>query len=216
MASGYSRLPRVAPPKDWPDFGISDHLIWPGVCGLSPGSALLSVFDRLSAPDRRSPMRCLSLSDRVSFPDRRSFVVRLPSPDRFSSLPIVVSVGCRESCWIVHAIASCRRATATREGLASTFLRAVAWGSRFRIPVCRAAAGGMKLSDNLVYPLLVLLRRHEAANAAYEAAADNYASEAERDHLFAACGRTMQAIIDRGPAATPRGGCCSSVRSCPQ
>jgi hypothetical protein len=27
------------------------------------------------------------------------------SPDRFSSLPIVVSVGCRESCWIVRIIA---------------------------------------------------------------------------------------------------------------
>ena len=34
-----------------------------------------------------------SASDRVSVPDRRSFEVRLPSPDRFSSLPIVVSVG---------------------------------------------------------------------------------------------------------------------------
>jgi hypothetical protein len=29
----------------------------------------------------------------VSVPDRRSFEVRLPSADRFSSLPIVVSVG---------------------------------------------------------------------------------------------------------------------------
>jgi hypothetical protein len=59
-----------------------------------------------------------------------------------------------------------------------------------------------KMADNLVDPLLVLLRRHEAANAAYDVAADNNASEAERDHLFAACGRTMQAIIDRAPAAT--------------
>ena len=61
--------------------------------GLSPGPALLSGFDRLSAPDRRSPTSCFSASDRVSVPDRRSFEVRLPSPDRFSSLPIVVSVG---------------------------------------------------------------------------------------------------------------------------
>jgi hypothetical protein len=98
------------------NFGVGDYLIRLGVCGLSPSSALLSVFDRLSAPDRRSPMRCLSFSDRVSIPDRRSFVVRLPSPDRFSSLPIVVSVGCRESCWMVQAISGCRRATAAREG----------------------------------------------------------------------------------------------------
>jgi hypothetical protein len=61
--------------------------------GLLPGPALLSGFDRLSAPDRRSPTSCFSASDRVSVPDRRSFEVRLPSPDRFSSLPIVVSVG---------------------------------------------------------------------------------------------------------------------------
>ena len=61
--------------------------------GLPPGPALLSGFDRLSAPDRRSPTSCFSASDRVSVPDRRSFEVRLPSPDRFSSLPIVVSVG---------------------------------------------------------------------------------------------------------------------------
>src|SRR5258708_4801430 len=61
--------------------------------GLSPGPALLSGFDRLSAPDRRSPTSCFSASDRVSVPDRRSFEVRLSSPDRFSSLPIVVSVG---------------------------------------------------------------------------------------------------------------------------
>ena len=61
--------------------------------GLSPRRALLSGFDRLSAPDRRSPTRCFSASDRVSVPDRRSFEARLSSPDRFSSLPIVVSVG---------------------------------------------------------------------------------------------------------------------------
>jgi hypothetical protein len=60
----------------------------------------------------------------------------------------------------------------------------------------------MRVSDNLVDPLLVLLRRHEAANSAYDAAADSDASEAERNHLFAACRRTMQAIIDRAPAAT--------------
>src|ERR1700686_2088048 len=61
--------------------------------GLSPGQALLSGFDRLSAPERRSPTSCFSASDRVSVPDRRSFEVRLPLPDRFSSLPIVVTVG---------------------------------------------------------------------------------------------------------------------------
>jgi hypothetical protein len=49
----------------------------------------------------------------------------------------------------------------------------------------------MKMSGNLVDPLLVLLRRYEAANAAHDAAADSDTSEAERDHLFAACKRTM-------------------------
>jgi len=62
--------------------------------GLSPRPVLLSGLDRLSAPDRRSPVSCFSASDRVSVPDRRSFEVRLLSTDRFSSLPIVVaSVG---------------------------------------------------------------------------------------------------------------------------
>jgi hypothetical protein len=67
------------------------------------------------------------------------------------------------------------------------------------------------MSDNLVDPLLVLLRRHEAANAVYDAAADNNASEAERDHLFASCGRTMHAIIDRGPAATTAEGAAAAL-----
>ena len=58
------------------------------------------------------------------------------------------------------------------------------------------------MADNLVDPLLVLLRRHEEANAAFDAAADRDAPEAERNELFAACGRTMQAIIDSSPAAT--------------
>jgi hypothetical protein len=69
----------------------------------------------------------------------------------------------------------------------------------------------MKMSDNLVDPLLVLLRRHEAANTAYDAAADNDASEAERNHLFAACSRTMQAIIGRGPAATTAEGAAAAL-----
>ena len=67
------------------------------------------------------------------------------------------------------------------------------------------------MSDNLVDPLLVLLRRHEAANSAYDAAADSDASEAETDHLFAACGRTMQAIIDRAPAATTAEGAAAAL-----
>jgi hypothetical protein len=37
----------------------------------------------------------------------------------------------------------------------------------------KARVRGMKMSGNLVDPLLVLLRRHEAANAAYDAAADS-------------------------------------------
>jgi hypothetical protein len=60
------------------------------------------------------------------------------------------------------------------------------------------------MSDNLVDHLLVLLRRHEVANAAYDAL-DSNASEAERDRLYGACIQTMQAIIDRTPAATTAG-----------
>jgi hypothetical protein len=71
--------------------------------------------------------------------------------------------------------------------------------------------GEIKMSDNLVDPLLVLLRRHETANAAYDAAADNDASETERNHLFAACNRTMDAIIDRGPAATTAEGAAAAL-----
>jgi hypothetical protein len=69
----------------------------------------------------------------------------------------------------------------------------------------------MKMSDNLVDPLLALLRRHEAANAAFDLAADSNASEAERNHLFAACTRTMQAIIDRAPAATTAEGAAAAL-----
>jgi hypothetical protein len=69
----------------------------------------------------------------------------------------------------------------------------------------------MKMADNLVDPLLVLLRRHEAANAAFDAAVARDASEAERDHLFAACGRTMHAIIDRAPAATTAEGAAAAL-----
>jgi hypothetical protein len=67
------------------------------------------------------------------------------------------------------------------------------------------------MSDNLVDPLLVLLRRHEAANTAYDVAADSDASEAERTHLFAACSQTMHAIIDRAPAATTAGGAVAAL-----
>jgi hypothetical protein len=58
------------------------------------------------------------------------------------------------------------------------------------------------MSDNLVDPLLALLRRHEEANAAFDTAAVRDASEAEKDHLFEACKRTMYAIVDRAPATT--------------
>jgi gamma-glutamyltranspeptidase len=65
---------------------------------------------------------------------------------------------------------------------------------------------------DVVDPLLVLLRRHEAANAAFDAAAERgNASEAEKDHLFTACGRTMQEIIDRGPHATTAEGAVAAL-----
>jgi hypothetical protein len=67
------------------------------------------------------------------------------------------------------------------------------------------------MPDNLVDPLLVLLRRHEAANADFDAAADNDASEAERNRLFAACNQTMDAIRDRKPAATTREGAAAAL-----
>jgi hypothetical protein len=67
------------------------------------------------------------------------------------------------------------------------------------------------MSDNLVDPLLVLLRRHEEANSAFDAAVDRDALEAEKDHLFAACGRTMQAIIDRAPTATTAAGAAAAL-----
>jgi hypothetical protein len=51
--------------------------------------ALLSLADRLSTWDRRSPITRFSSSERVSVPDRRSFVVRLSAPARFLMSPIV-------------------------------------------------------------------------------------------------------------------------------
>jgi hypothetical protein len=67
------------------------------------------------------------------------------------------------------------------------------------------------MSDNLVDPLLVLLRRHEDANTAFDRAVDRDASEAEREHLFAACVRTMHAIIDRAPSATTAEGAAAAL-----
>jgi hypothetical protein len=93
-ASRYGLWIEVEMPQERPlAVRAANHLRWSEVRGLSSGPALLSGFDRLSAPDRRSPTSCFSTSDRVSVPERRSFELRLPSPDRFSSLPIVVSVG---------------------------------------------------------------------------------------------------------------------------
>ena len=66
------------------------------------------------------------------------------------------------------------------------------------------------MTNILVDPLLVLLRRHEAANAAYDAA-DPDASEAERSHLLAACSRTMDAVVDRKPAATTAEGAAAAL-----
>jgi hypothetical protein len=51
--------------------------------------ALLSLADRLSTSDRRSPIIRFSSSERLSVPDRLSFVVRLSAPDRFLMSPIV-------------------------------------------------------------------------------------------------------------------------------
>jgi hypothetical protein len=69
----------------------------------------------------------------------------------------------------------------------------------------------MKMSDNLVDPLLVLLRRHEAANTAFDTAAEGSMSDDEKDDLFVASTRTMQAIIDRAPAATTAEGAAAAL-----
>jgi hypothetical protein len=69
----------------------------------------------------------------------------------------------------------------------------------------------IEMSDNLLDPLLVLLRRHEEANTAFDRAVDRDASEAERDHLFAACVRTMEAIVDRAPSATTAEGAVAAL-----
>jgi hypothetical protein len=69
----------------------------------------------------------------------------------------------------------------------------------------------MKMSDDLLDPLLVLLRRHEEANVAYDAAVAGDASEDERDNLFTACSRTMHAIIDGAPAATTAEGAAAAL-----
>ncbi len=66
------------------------------------------------------------------------------------------------------------------------------------------------MSDNIVDPLLVLLHRHEAANAAYDALGSD-AFDAERDHFYAACSQTMHVIIDRAPAATTAEGAVAAL-----
>jgi len=71
--------------------GKHQALVHLGVFGTSLLTLLLSSPDRLSLPDRRSPINCFSTSERVSVPDRLSFEVRLSVPDRFSSSPIVES-----------------------------------------------------------------------------------------------------------------------------
>ena len=68
------------------------------------------------------------------------------------------------------------------------------------------------MSDNVVDPLLVLLRRHEAANAAFDVAVESGGLlDDEKDRLFAACTRTMHAIIDRAPAATTAEGAAAAL-----
>src|ERR1700688_738978 len=70
--------------------------------GLSPGRALLSGFDRLSVPDRRSPTSCFSASDRVSFQIvvLSRFAYRRPTASH--RCPSWSPWGCRESCWIAQ------------------------------------------------------------------------------------------------------------------
>ena len=72
--------------------GAVDHLIGSRVCGIARFSSSILARSPIDS-NRRSPVSCFSSSDRASVPDRRSFETRLSSPDRFSSLPIVVSVG---------------------------------------------------------------------------------------------------------------------------
>jgi hypothetical protein len=67
------------------------------------------------------------------------------------------------------------------------------------------------MATELTDPLLVLLRRHEAANDAFDKAAARDAPEAEKEHLFSACTRTMEAIADRAPAATTADGAIAAL-----
>jgi len=54
---------------------------------------------------------------------------------------------------------------------------------------------------DLIDPLLVMLQRHEAAIAAFNAAVAAGRSEAERDALFDKDTATMHHIVDRKPRA---------------
>jgi hypothetical protein len=91
--------------------------------GLSPAPDLLSGFDRLSVPDRRSPTSCFSASERVPFQIvvLSRFAYRRPTASH--RCPSWFPRGCRESCWIARDY----RTKAAPEGLAisSTASRAV-------------------------------------------------------------------------------------------
>lgn len=58
------------------------------------------------------------------------------------------------------------------------------------------------MASDIADQLLVMLRRHEAANAAYDAAAARGGSEEERARLFEECRSTMHALAERAPPAT--------------
>jgi hypothetical protein len=77
-----------------------------------------------------------------------------------------------------------------------------------RTTACRAVASE---PPDLIDPLLVLLRRHEAANVAFDAAVAADASDEARDRLFAVCSRTADAIVARAPPATTAAGAIAAL-----
>lgn len=67
------------------------------------------------------------------------------------------------------------------------------------------------MATELTDPLLILLRRHEAANDAFDKAAARDAPEAEKEHLFSICSSTMHVIAEREPAATTPDGAIAAL-----
>jgi hypothetical protein len=68
------------------------------------------------------------------------------------------------------------------------------------------------MSDAIPFDLLLrLLRQHEAANAAFDAAIAIEADESTRDQLFKECSRTMHQILERMPGVSTTEGALEQI-----